>query len=597
VNKRVREWKFRDRGTPSASDGALTDSATSDAVLDRLKVETGLSELTLRVCQGRGLVTSELIQGFLAPKLEALADPNSIRDMGIAVERISRARENHEPVLVFGDYDVDGTTGSALLSWFFTSLGLDFTVEQPDRFKDGYGLNVGAVERAAERGVRVLVTVDCGITSFEPAKRARELGIDLIIVDHHQVDPQKGLPEACAVVNPQRSDCSSGLKQLCGCGLAFYFARALRTFGKSAGWWSPGEEPNLKQHLDLVVMATAADLVPLTGDNHILVKHGLEVLKNTKKPGVRALLQAAGVSLDQISPGHLGFVIGPRINASGRMGSADRALELLTTTDASRAMTVANELEKVNRERAELQNRIWDQVRAQIEEGLAAGKYQHGILVFSSDWHEGVVGIVASRVTESFKKPAAIIAIREGKGKGSVRSYGGKNVLEALRQCSDLLLTFGGHQHAAGLSAQEDLLEQLSLRFDQAIGDLVEDESLRPLFLDGVAKVSDLDVKTMREIESLGPFGPGNPEPLFEVTARAPFHQVLKGRHLKLGLTSERSQVEAIWFNAAESAELLEPGVLEQDARWAGIPELNRFRGRTTPTLRIRDRQPLDSKN
>ena len=591
----AREWKLRqDLGTIE----------NSEALIEKLRSATGLSAITIRVCLQRGLQDAESIQTFLSPKLETLTDPLLIKDMDVALERLSRARRDGEKVRIYGDYDVDGTAGAALLSWFLRDSGFQYDALQPDRFKDGYGVGVAAVEDAHRDGVKIILTVDCGITSFDAVDRARSLGIDVIVVDHHQLDPVRGMPAALAVLNPQRSDCPSQLKQLCGCGVAFYLCRALRSRGREERWWPEGQEPNLKQHLDLVVMATAADMVPLTGDNHVLVRHGLEILKVTKKPGVRALLEAAGVGSRELSPGHLGFVIGPRINASGRMGSASRALELLTTLDSSRAALLANELESVNKERGEVQNRIWDEVRVRVEQGLKEGKFKHGIVVADSAWHEGVVGIVASRVTETFRKPAAVIGLREDFGKGSVRSYGGKDVLAALRASSEFLMGFGGHKYAAGLSVAIDRVDQFAEAFDRALGEIAEDKAGQPLLIEGTCAIDDLDVQTLRELERLGPFGPGNPEPVFAVRAHAKTRQILKGRHLKLHLAPAPANhslaaraavpvIEAIWFHAAEREALLGDGVLDVEAEWAGVPELNRFRGRTTPTLRVRDWRKL----
>jgi single-stranded-DNA-specific exonuclease len=556
--------------------------------VDALVRATGLSEITIRVCISRGLTSREAIEEFLSPRLDSLTRPSAIEDLPKAVNRIGQARAAGEKLRIFGDYDVDGTTGAALLSWGFRELGIEFEARQPDRFKDGYGLNVGAVVEAAQAGARVLVTVDCGITSFDAAAKAQELGIDLIIIDHHQIDALRGLPPAYAIVNPQRADDTSGLRQLCGCGLAFYLLMALRTRGREQKWFAEGAEPNLKQHLDLVVMATAADMVPLTGDNHTLVKQGLEVLKNSKKPGVRALLEAAGVRDRELSPSHLGFVIGPRINASGRMGSASLALELLTTTDESRARELAYQLEHINKERAETQNQIWDEVRARVEQGLAEGKFKHSVVVADSGWHEGVVGIVASRVTETFRKPAAVVSLREDFGKGSVRSYGGKDVLQALRDSSETLLGFGGHKHAAGLTVALDQVEAFTAAFDRALATLMEEVESTPLMTEGACDVRDFNVKALTELEKLGPFGPGNPEPVFTFRASVKSHRVLKGRHLKLDLGA----VEAIWFGAAEREELLVAATSPEESEWAGIPELNRFRGNVTPTIRVRDWRP-----
>ncbi len=572
----MREWVLKQ--------GQLGQSQLDQ--IERLGVETRLSPLTLQICLRRGLDSAEVIQKFLAPRLEQLQDPFTIQDMSLAVDRVIQARDASERVRVFGDYDVDGTTGAALLSWFFRDCQMTYDVRQPDRFKDGYGLNVGAVEAAVAEGVRLLITVDCGITSFAAIEKARELGLDVIVVDHHQIDPVKGLPPAMAVVNPQRKDCGSELKQLCGCGLAFYLARALRTRGRELAWWPAGQEPNLKKHLDLVVIATAADMVPLTGDNHVLVKQGLQVLKHSQKPGVKALLDAAGVSQREISPGHLGFVLGPRINASGRLGSADTALRLLTTQDPEEAAMLAMEIEQMNKERANIQNQIWDQVKEKIEAALQEGRFQHGVVVADERWHEGVVGIVASRVTERYKRPAVVIGIREGVGKGSVRSFGGKDVLQAIRSSGQHLIGFGGHAHAAGLSLLPENLEALENAFNDALSRMEEDKSLQPLWLDARCAPEDLTPRTLQEIENLGPFGPGHPEPVFALKAKVHSQKILKERHLKLDLSGA---LEAIWFNAAEQSKIVEDTRPGEEAEWAGVPELNRFRGRVTPTLRIRD--------
>ena len=595
----VREWRVRESGT-TTSIGLLGSSDSGfEERINELQKDTGLSRLTLRVCLLRGLESDSAIREFLSPKLESLTDPFCVKDMEAAVARLVQVRERGERFRVFGDYDVDGTTGAALLSWVFKDFGYAtdrLSVRQPDRFKDGYGLNAQAVTDAHADGVQLLITVDCGITSFDASERARELGVELIVIDHHQVDPVKGIPYAVAVVNPQRTDCPSQLRQLCGCGLAFYVARALRTRGKALGWWEPGREPNLKQHLDLVVMATAADMVPLIGDNHILVRHGLEILKFTRKPGIRALLEAAGLTQREISPSHLGFAIGPRINASGRMASATLALELLTTSDPVAGSAMAKQLEALNKERAEIQNAIWDQVRGRVEKGIADGKHQHGVVVADPGWHEGVVGIVASRVTETFQRPAAVIALREDFGKGSVRSYAGKDVLAALRACAPHLLGFGGHKHAAGLSVALDGVEAFAEAFDQALGQLTEDAHARPLYIEGTCSVDDLNVRTVQELEYLGPFGPGNPEPVFALKAAVKNQRVLKGRHLKLNLSpvgADPASIEAIWFNGAEREDAT-PGALSSEAEWAGVPELNRYNGRVTPTLRVKDfRKPL----
>jgi len=577
------KWVYRDRPDVEAI-----------AALSR---ELGLDRLAATVCVNRGLTRVEQVRNFLNPSLNQLSHPFTILDLEKAVDRVLDSQMKAEPefIRVFTDYDVDGTSGAALLTWFFRDLKFRFDVTQPDRFKDGYGLNVGAVERAHEDGVKILMTVDCGITNFDAAEKARELGIELIIIDHHQIDPVRGLPPALAVVDPQRADDPSGLKQLCGCALAFYLCMGIRIKARDRGFFSANglAEPNLKSLLDLVVLATAADMVPLVGDNRVLVTHGLEVLRETQKPGLRAMMETAGIEVKKVSPMSLGFTLGPRINASGRMGSAETAYLALTTRDPDEAMRLARELESINQQRATLQNQIWDEVRETVQKKIEAGKFQHAVVVASENWHEGVVGIVASKVTDHFKRPAIVLAVREdGIAKGSVRSYGGYNVLEALHLSKHFLKGYGGHKYAAGLSLSPDDVEAFADHYDAEVAKLESSRSKGELHLEGEILPHEMTPKALEELERLAPFGPGNPEPLFSLVTAVDSQSVLKGRHLKLKL-SKTPPIEGIWFNAAERLEYTQ--LVEKSAQrknlcvFAGIPELNRFMGRTTPTLRIKD--------
>lgn len=575
------KWQFRD-----------AEQGFESAKIDSLAQKMGLSRLTIRVCLGRGLDTDVAIRNFLYPRIDHLTDPSRIQDLDQACDRIIAAKEAGEKIRVFGDYDVDGTCGAALLGWVFRELQFNFDLRQPNRFTDGYGLNVRAVEAAVEEGVQLLITVDCGITSFAALERAKELGLATIVIDHHQIDPTKGLPPAFAVVNPQRTDCKSGLKQLCGTGLAFYVAMGLRRRAREKGWFEGGKlsEPNLKKHLDLVLLATAADMVPLTGDNRTLVQAGMGVLKNTEKPGMKALLSVSGIEPTHVSIGHLGFALAPRINASGRLESASLALEMLTTQDVSRAQELAQELERLNRERMALQDKIWDEVKAEVEKGIADGKYVHAVVVGKAQWHEGVVGIVASRVVDMFHRPAAVISFKEGHGKGSVRSFNKVDILEGLRTAKDYLLGFGGHRHAAGLTVKEENLENFARAFDEAVAaEKVKTSSASEalLWIDGLVEEKDLELKTFLELEKLGPFGPGNPEPVIALKARVGFKKILKGRHWKMRLNS----LDAIWFHAEDKVKRknLEYELDQKDSEWALVPEVNRFRGRMSPVLHVKD--------
>ncbi len=564
-----------------------------------LSEAAGISLMAATLCVNRGLSSAEEVRVFLNPKLENLTHPFKIQDLEKAARRIfdSQNRPDPEKIRVFTDYDVDGTTGAALLTWFFRDLKFNFSVRQPDRFKDGYGLNVGAVEEAHADGVKILITVDCGITNFDAAKKAAELGIELIIVDHHSIDPIHGVPLAFAAIDPQRSDDSSGLKMLCGCALAFYLSLGIRSLARDAGYFHQHAangviEPNMKNLLDLVVIATAADMVPLIGDNRILVKHGLDILKETQKPGLKSLCEHAGFSNKTMNASSLGFSIGPRINASGRMGSAETAYRILISKDPTESHQLAQELESINKQRADLQNQIWDEVRAMVSEGIEGGKFSHAVVVASSNWHEGVVGIVASKVTDHFKRPAIVMAIREdGIAKGSVRSYAGYNVLEALHLTKEHLKGYGGHKFAAGLSLSSEGVSAFSSAYNDAISMLTPIRREEIYELEGEFTLEDFTLQAIEEIEKFAPYGTGNPEPLFGVKAHVEFQSVLKGRHMKLKLGPGRP-FEGIWFNAAERLEVTE--LLEKSAQqrkaclFAGIPELNRYLGRVTPTLRIK---------
>jgi single-stranded-DNA-specific exonuclease len=564
-----------------------------------LSKDAGISLMTATLCVNRGLKTADEVRVFLNPKLEQLTHPYRILDLEKAARRIFESQNKADPekIRVYTDYDVDGTTGAALLTWFFRDLKFNFSVRQPDRFKDGYGLNVGAVEEAHADGVKILITVDCGITNFDAAKKAAELGIELIIVDHHSIDPVHGIPAAYAVIDPQRSDDESGLKMLCGCALGFYLCLGIRSLAREAGYFAARAaegvvEPNMKSLLDLVVIATAADMVPLIGDNRILVKHGLDVLKDTQKPGLKALCDQAGFSNKTMNASSLGFSIGPRINASGRMGSAETAYKILISRDPIESNQLAQELEAINKQRADLQNLIWDEVRSMVNEGIERGEFSSAVVVASENWHEGVVGIVAAKVTEHFKRPAIVMAIREdGIAKGSVRSYAGYNVLEALHLTKDFLKGYGGHKYAAGLSLSPESVNEFSKAYNLAVSTLTPTRKDEVYELEGEFELADFTPKAIEEIEKFAPYGTGNPEPLFGVKAHVEYQNVLKGRHMKLKLGPGKV-LEGIWFNAAERLEVTE--MLEKSAQFrkpclfAGIPELNRYMGRVTPTLRIK---------
>jgi single-stranded-DNA-specific exonuclease len=572
----------------------MLEPEVDPALIAQLARETGYATAFLKLAVRRGLQTGEELQRFLNPQFKDLTEISRFKDLEPLAYFLANLRDEKKTVFIVGDYDVDGTCGAALLTLGFREMGLDVRVKQPDRFQDGYGLAPRFAEEAHQTGASLLLSIDCGITSFEALQRAKDLGMASAVVDHHQVAAQ-GLPPAQFIVNPQQETCPSDAKELCGCGLGFFVLIALRVEGRRRGWFT-GEEPNLKKHLDLVALATACDMVPLLKNNHILIRKGLEVLKETTKPGLRALLDVSGLASKDFSPSHLGFSLGPRINASGRMQEAATALDLLLTTCPLSATQLAKALDQLNQERASVQNKIWDEIRPTLEIQIKEGLFQHGIVLFGPHWHEGVLGIVASRVVEHFHRPAVVLALdqKEASIKGSVRSFAGKNVLEALKANQSLLQGFGGHQHAAGCRLELKNLEAFQKGFDASCKDLPVSESLAVLRIDGSWDWSELTPSAARQIEAFGPYGTGHPEPLWLLEAKAEHVQLVKERHVRMILSSTKEQakpvdfsraperIKAIWFHAPLTQ------VKNADS-WVGHLEINRFKGKEDLHFRIRD--------
>lgn len=585
-------YRWEDRKSTPSSEGVV-----SQLWLEEMRREFGVPDFILRLCYHRGIRAAHELREFLSPQLERLGDPFAMKDMDRAVERVVGSLKNKTKFWILGDYDVDGTCGTAVLSWFFREIGANFEAFQPDRFLDGYGLNQSFADRVIEAGVDLLITVDCGITANACIEKLEASGTQVIVLDHHAVDPAMGVPKGTAIIDAHRPDCLSGYKELCGTGVAFFFLRALRKYLHDDGFFKDGVPPNLKQHLDLISLATAADLVPLRGQNHILVRHGMEMVTHSKKPGFMKLLEISGLMQRvSMSPSSLGFALAPRINASGRMQNARIALDLLTTQDSALASRLGAQIEAMNLERQEVQNRIWDEVRAAAEAGIQSGKFPHAIVLASESWHEGVVGIVASRVVETFHRPAIVIAIRDGHAKGSVRSALGKDVLEGLRQCREHLIGFGGHKHAAGVSLHPETVDAFCQSYNDAMSRISSESKDALLFYDAWSDLNELHKNNIEWLEKLGPFGPGNPEPVFLVKARAVSFKSLKYRHLRVELFAEDSQEvrEGIWFGVLERKHFHED-FLKKDSLWAVTPELNRFRGQTSVQLRIKDWRSLET--
>ena len=483
------------------------------AFVNRCCDELKLSALLARVIALRDLTAIEAAKCYLSSSLRSdLPSPFLMADMDAAVDRIVRAIQASESISIWGDYDVDGTTGASVLVSFLREIGVEAIFYVPHRIEEGYGLNIEGLRRLKERGVRLVVMVDSGISNFKEVAAANEIGVDIVIVDHHK--PPEQLPPAIAVVNPHRSDCAFPDKGLCAAGLAFYVVIALRARLRDAGWFRASGDPDLRRHLDIVALGTIADMVPLKGVNRTLVKRGLTALGSSTRPGVIALKQIAGFATGDVTAGQVGFQLGPRINAAGRMDAAIKVIELLTTESPEVALRIAQELDAHNRERRAMEAEVLQTALEQA--GKVIERRRYSLVLSGEGWHPGVLGIVASRVVERFHRPTIVLGFQGGEGKGSARSIRGFHMVEGLRRCGYLLEKFGGHEYAGGLTIKEENLPSFIEAFDEAARAVLSDEALVPfLEIDAQLNFAEIGHPLMREIDVLKPFGVGNPEPIF----------------------------------------------------------------------------------
>jgi single-stranded-DNA-specific exonuclease len=473
----------------------------------------GLPEIAGRLLAQRG-VDPDAVESYLDPKLsQLLPDPSHLKDMDTAAERLADAVEAGEGIAVFGDYDVDGATSSALLVRYFRAIGVAIEVYIPDRLAEGYGPNIRALEKLKAGGAALVITVDCGTTAYEPLEQAAAIGLEIIVADHHVAEA--GLPKACAVVNPNRLDDDSPHGQLAAIGVTFLLAVALNRRLRTRGYFENGAppEPDLRRWLDLVALGTVADVVPLTGINRALVVQGLKVLAQRRNPGLAALSDSAGI--DEV-PGayHLGFILGPRVNAGGRVGEAGLGARLLATESADEARHIAGRLEAYNKERRAIEEAILGEAIAGIEaDGEGAM-----ILASGAGWHAGVIGIIASRLKDRYNRPAAVISIDGGTCTGSGRSIPGLDLgaaIIAARQ-KGLLIDGGGHAMAAGFTCAADKLAEFSAFLEERVARHVAETGFQPtLNVDGILRAGGASLELIRHLQKLGPFGSGNAEPRF----------------------------------------------------------------------------------
>ena len=535
----------------------------------------GYPPLLAGLLAARGVVRPEEARRLLTPGSEPIPDPMLLRDMDRAVDRVRLALARGERVAVYGDYDVDGITATCLLTQFLAARGGNVVPYIPSRLGEGYGLNPEAVRTLAGQGVRLIITVDCGITAVEETALAAGLGVDVVITDHHACKEE--LPAAAAVVDPHRPDCPYPFKGLAGVGVALMLALGLA---------EPGEvRAVFDAFCDLAAVGTVADVMPMTGANRAIVSLGLQRLDPPRRLGFASLLQCAGLADKPVTSVSVGYTLAPRINASGRMGQAEVAVELFLTKDPARAEELALELCELNRKRQGIESDIFQQCVQHLEQAP-----QHGAIVLAGDeWHQGVVGIVASRLAEKYACPCFMICLDQGMGKGSCRSWGDVNLFALLSSCAPLLENFGGHALAAGFTVREENIPALALALRRAVADSCRGEEL-PSVLDIDLAVSPqhLTVEAVEALDLLEPCGTGNPRPVFLLRG-AQVHtmaQVGRGRHLKLRLESRGVPLDAIFFSNQGSELGLTPGCRVDVAFY---PQINDFRGSRSVQLQIVD--------
>jgi len=548
----------------------------------------GVSPLTLRLLQNRGITDPDRARRFLAPALSDLPDPFLMKGARIAARRIFRAIRGREKISLFGDYDVDGTTALAILLLFLRQAGAEVDYYLPHRLKEGYGLNQKAVEQIKARGAKLLITADCGIGSLDEIRWAQENGLEVIVTDHHE--PPETLPPALAIMNPKQIDCPYPFKELAGVGVAFNLVIALRSLLREEGTWDNGRMPNLKDYLDLVALGTVGDVVPLTGANRILVKHGLIQLARSSRAGILALKECAGLENGAVDATAINFRFAPRINAAGRLDDAEAVVRLLTSQELGEARKIACHLNELNLQRQRIEEKILGEAREKI--GEAAGLYTRKTFVLASaDWHPGVIGIVASRLTEEFHRPVILIALKGNRGRGSGRSIPSFSLYHALKSCASWLERFGGHEQAAGLSIPAEAIDSFARAFEEFAEANLSPELLHPtLTLDTVASLDQMNESFLAELDSMAPFGIGNPEPVIGLNELSVVESKPVGKsHLRLRVQEGQTIREAIGFRMAS----LHP-LNRQRVKMAFCPQVNFYQGRRSLQLKVLDLQPVD---
>ncbi|MBD3168618.1 MAG: single-stranded-DNA-specific exonuclease RecJ [candidate division Zixibacteria bacterium] len=546
----------------------------------QISEDLGIPRVVANILVNRGMTSSEEVQRFLHPKMEELCDPYMFEDMDRGVERVIDALRTREKIMIYGDYDVDGITATSLMFLTLNRLGAEVSYYLPNRLEEGYGISEEGIQEAIKRGVTLLISVDCGITAIEEVKYAKSKGIDCIITDHHE--PGSEIPEAVAVINPKRGGKNSIGVELAGVGMAYKFAIAL--------YHRLNQNPEeVNEHLDLVALGTAADIVPLIQENRILTKFGIKQVARSAKPGLKSLIFVSGLLGKEIGTGQVVFIIAPRINAVGRLGNAELAIKLLSTKDPQQANQIARKLNEENRKRKDIDERTLYHATQMIRD-IVDLKNDKAIVLAGEGWHQGVIGIVASRLVEKYHRPTIMIAIDGNEGKGSARSIPNFHLYEALRECEHLLLRFGGHKYAAGLSIQVDKIEEFRKKFKDVTSRMLTSEDLLPrINIDAEVELDEIDKNLIDHIDLFAPFGPQNMKPVF-ITRNLELYgnpYIVGKNHLKLKVQKGGRIFDCIGFGMRSYMNQLIHKPLYLDLVY--VVESNIWNGAEHIQLRIKD--------
>ncbi len=577
----VREYRW----TLLRDNGSSPIDPEKAASVKRLTDELNISPVLSEILVHRGIQTKDQARLFFRPTLDDLHDPFLMDGMATAVDRILKAVRTSESIMVYGDYDVDGTNGVSLLVTFLRSIGASVRSYIPNRLTEGYGISHAGIEKAKAANVSLLLSIDCGITAIQQVEFANTLGMDVIICDHHE--PGDRLPPALAILNPLKPSCRYPFKSLCGCGVGFKLLQALASDEFVQSKFGGDAEQQLSAALDFVTLATTADIVPVTGENRTLLKLGLELINTSPRPGIRALIETSGLQPGKVTAGQIVFVLAPRINAVGRLGSAHRAVDLLTCPSFEEALQQAQVFEEENKNRRKIDEETYMEAQELVERFLDVEK-DPAIVLHQETWHPGVIGIVASRLVERYYRPTIMMTTIDGVAKGSARSVAGFDIYQALKRCEDKLLQFGGHKYAAGLSVAQDRIEEFKEAFALVAKELLTPELLTPeIHIETELELSELSAKFIRILNQFAPFGPQNARPVFAARNIEVYGtpRIVGNNHLRFKVRQQNRIFDAIGFNLGGLADRLNGRRIDI----AFSIDESDFSGESVPQLKIRD--------